>query len=457
MALPRKARAGTPVQAKALRRTLAILRDGRPDLALPQLRRLARVHPKHPVIILSLATSILRTGNAREALKLFNTLLKTDPQDTRALMGRGHCLHGTGDLQGALDAFRKVVAAEPLSWRAWRSIADITPHEDERVHAIEGAADALFILSQGENPSDELSANLTTALLEARTPARALQVLSSRPSGPETDPSFIRQRARSLYLAGQYEAAFTETTRLLRALPSYPRNTTPLPPFDPDRATEVLAGILDILTAAGAQCFLAAGTLLGFHRNGGPLAHDRDIDIGVLREPGGGPDIAGILRNAPGILLPRIARPGDRYFGLMHKGVAVDIFVHDRQDLHTVFGFSHTKGDIQWRVTGFGLRTATYGGHLWRVPAHAERYLSELYGPSWQVPDPGFASAVSSPALHETDLHARACCAVIRSIRALTSGNPAKAQALLGQSPVPVSGHSPEAMEDPGNTPDRLT
>ena len=425
-------------QEATLRRSLAWMRAGRLDLALRSLRKLAGERPADPFILVSLATAVLRTGNAGEALVLFNSLLKSDPCNTQALMGRGLSLHKTGDLTAALDTFRRLVATDPLCWRAWQSIADITPHEDERVHAIEGAADALLVLSQSGDAPQTLSGSLIAALLEARMAARALQVLSARPAATPEDASFLRLKARSLYQAGKYEAAFTEATRLLRAMPTQPRPHRLSPPFNPDQAIRVLTEIQELLTAAGAQCFLAAGTLLGFHRSGGPLPHDRDIDIGVLREPGGGPDIAGILRKAPGVLLPRIARPGDRYFGLMHRGVAVDIFVHEPQDPHLVFGFSHTPGDIQWRVTSFGLRTASYGGHTWRVPADPERYLAELYGPAWQIPDPGFASAVSSPALHDTSLYARAFYAAMRAARAFSAGDRQKAAALMARSPVPL-------------------
>ena len=425
-------------QEASLRRSLAWMQAGRPDLALPSLRKLAGERPDDPFILVSLATAVLRIGNAGEALALFNRLLTSDPHDPRALMGRGLSLHKAGDLTAALDTFRKLVATDPLCWRAWQSIADITPHEDERVHAIEGAADALLVMSQSGDAPQTLSGSLITALLEARMPARALQVLSARPAATPEDASLLRLRARSLYQAGKYEAAFAEATRLLRAVQTEPRPQKPSPPFNPDEAICVLMVIQGLLTAAGAHCFLAAGTLLGFHRSGGPLPHDRDIDIGVLGEPGGGPDIAGILRKAPGLLLPRIARPGDRYFGLMHRGVAVDIFVHDRQDPHLIFGFSHIPGDIQWRVTGFGLRTASYGGHTWRIPADPERYLAELYGPAWQIPDPDFASAVSSPALHESSPHARAFYAAMRAARAVNAGDQQKAAALMARSPVPL-------------------
>lgn len=425
-------------QTRALHRSLRWMRSGRPDLALPLLRQMERQDPEDPLIGLSLATALLRTGDAGEALESFDALLKTDPQNIRALHGRGICLQREGDVPAALDAFRKVVAASPLSWRAWQSIADITPHEDERVHAIEGAADALLVLCQEEKESSAPACDLASALLEARAPIRALQILDARPALLQRDPALIRLRARSLYHAGRHEAAFRESARLWRCLQHLPRHAARATRFDPTRATGVLIEMQDFLAAAGADSFLAAGTLLGFLRSGGPLPHDRDIDIGVLRKPEGGPDITALFRNMPGILLPRITRPGDRYLGLMYKGVAVDIFIHDRSGHHSTCGFSHVPGDIQWRFTDFGLRTASYGGRQWSVPADPDRYLAETYGPDWQTPDTGFASAVHSPALHQTSLHARAYYAVLRAVRALTTGDRARADALLTRSPVPL-------------------
>ena len=51
----------------------------------------------------------------------------------------------------------------------------------------------------------------------------------------------------------------------------------------PARALATLVKLVSIFEGGGLQPFLAAGTLLGFIRQGGPLAHDRDIDIGLMR------------------------------------------------------------------------------------------------------------------------------------------------------------------------------
>jgi hypothetical protein len=426
------------LRGSRLRRGLGWLRDGRPDLALPVFRILHENEPGDPVVTLALATALLRNADPSAALETFDSLLSDHPEHTGALQGRGLCLHVSGDIPAALDAFRRAVAIDPLAWRSWQSIADITPHEDERVHAIEGAADALSVLCQaGTAPAPQL-ADLTSALIEARLPGKVARILETPTLSASSDSRLIRARARALYHAGDHRSAFLEAARLWRTVRERPPADTARQTFQPEEAKNVLTDLRGLLSAAGVESFLIAGTLLGFHRDGGPLAHDRDIDIGVFRTPEGGPDIAGIFRAAPRILLPRIARPGDRYFGLMHKGVAVDIFVHERSGPHILTGVSHMHGDIQWRFSEFGLRSASYGGQVWTVPSDPARYLTETYGPGWQTPDTSFASAVSSPALCGVSLHARGYYAIMRAIRAFTSGDTAKAAALIAGSPVPL-------------------
>lgn len=426
------------VQEQRLRRSLAWLRGGRPDLALPLLRTMRKNQPGDPLVKLALATALLRNQNPDAALEAFDSLLTDHPNNTGALQGRGLCLHLRGDIPGALDAFRRTVAADPLSWRCWQSIADITPHEDERVHAIEGAADALIVRCEAGPAPPPLLAALTTALIDARQPGRAARILETRTASDSPDPLLLRARARALYHSGDYGAAFLEAARLWHAVRACPPPGTPPRPFLPAEATKILTEVRALLSAAGVESFLIAGTLLGFHRNGGPLPHDRDIDLGVFRTGDGGPDIAGILRAAPGILLPRIARPGDRYFGLMHKGVAIDIFVHERSGSHILAGVSHTPGDLQWRFSDFSLTPVCYAGQTWTIPSDPGRYLDESYGPAWRSPDTGFASAVSSPALHNTSPHVRGYYAVMRAIRALVTGDSPKAAALIAASPVPL-------------------
>lgn len=392
------------------------------------------------------AVAELRAGHPCSALAGFEKVLANQPDDLEAALGRGLALDALGEHETALAAFRQIALDNPLAWKAWGSIADITPIEDERLRAVERCADALVRCCA--HASAPLRGAAADALMAARRPAEAVRLLSA---GQETARPNARL-ARAYYDQGRYSEAFLEACRLLEFDCTARVKPLACSKFLPDAARSVLREIVDLLSASGAAPFLISGTLLGFHRDGAPLAHDRDIDIGVLKNLSGGPDIAGIIRRHPKLCLPRRSRSSDRYFGLRHKGIAVDIFVHDVQGEGTTCGFSDLPGDIQWRFSRFGLCRTSYGGEVWQVPDSPGRYLTEAYGPRWQMPDKGFASAVSSPALHQTDRHARAFYAVMRAWNARRAGDAAKAEALIRQSPVPV----PHLSDGP-DLPERAT
>lgn len=443
--------------AEALQLGLKHLKHGRTSDAIAILEPLAKRFPNTPKLLQALATAFLRDGQPARGLDCFGQLISASPGDAAALLGRGLCLHRLGNRASALATFRELVCLDPLSWRGWSSIADITPHEDDRINAIEGAADALLVACQSDSAAPDLVCQAAEAFLNARKPGCARRLLENRGAARSNDPALLYLLARSHAHQGHFADAFAIAARLL-SLPATPRpDKACVSSFDPGRAVSALIEIQSVLASAGVRSFLAGGTLLGFHRNGGPLVHDRDIDIGVLRRPDGGPDIAGILRAHPGILLPAISRPGDRYFGLMHKGIAADIFLHDQQDNHFLFGFSALPGDIQWRLGAFTLKTVSYGGRIFTVPSNPELYLARTYGPDWQTPDPGFASAVSSPALYGTDPFARSYYALLRAWRARASGDLQKAAALLRQSPIPVSPRRLDTAPDHRLTDDRLS
>lgn len=396
----------------------------------------------------ALAAAQLKAGNPSAALAEFEALLDQLPAHDGAAYGCGLALFALGERRAALGVFRDLTRPGPFAWKAWASIADITPHEAERTHALNAAADTLAALSARSGSVEDRRA-AANALLAARRPQEAAALIASLHGPVSGAPMPDLLLARACYHQGRFEAAFHEASRLLANTPADTAAMEPAPAFLPGKAVSVLTEILQVLANAGVTAFLAAGTLLGFRRGNGPLAHDRDIDIGVMREAGGGPDIAAILRAHGRILLPRITRPGDRYIGLQHRGVSVDIFLHDQAGRHLTCGFSDTAGDIQWRFTRFAVADASYGGRPWPVPAMPERYLAETYGPGWEVPDKGFASAISSPALYLTDVHARGFYAALRAHAARIAGDTGKADALIRQSPISLPAIAAERSNPP--------
>lgn len=425
---------------------LRLIRSGEAVAALTLLLESLAANPSDFRARYALGAAYLKSGNPGRALEEFEILLDQIPDHNGAAYGRGLALYALGDRKGALRMFRLLTGQDALAPKAWGSIADITPYEAERRNAIRTAAELLAaIAEQGGNPARRAAA---AALIAARRPAEAAALLE-RSYGPVSGaPLSDRLLARAFYHQGKYGDAFSEACRLLAHAVNSRAAKRPQPDFHPGAASEVLAEILGLLSAAGASAFLTAGTLLGIFRNGAPLAHDRDIDIGVMRDRDGGPDIAAILRAHDRILLPRIARPGDRYFGIQYKGIAVDIFLYDPEAGTLTCGLSDMPGDIQWRFRPFGIRAEEINGRTWPIPDQPLDYLAQTYGPRWQVPDRNFASAVSSPALFRTDVYARAYYAALRARGAYIAGDIEKANGLIRQSPVRVPPIAADAATD---------
>tara|TARA_B100000614_G_scaffold260706_1_gene288288 strand:+ start:7931 stop:9319 length:1389 start_codon:yes stop_codon:yes gene_type:complete len=420
---------------EAMRSGQALLQAGQAEEAeeaVASFERATLARPDDVAARLNLAIAAYRAGEPERAAELCDTILITAPELPDAHQLKGLALHALGDHAGALAAFRKAVAISPNSAKSWASIADIADDEDERIEAVEHAASVMLAACHESGATPSVLHRCISALISAQRFDDATSMLDSHRTRLDA-VTYHDLLARTLYRKGAFEAAFRakEFALLgmdLRSLPNTPKPSD----FAPDAAMSAVAELSDILGSAGIECFLAAGTLLGMYREGRPLAHDRDADIGVMR----GGDVAGVIRSHPSLMLAHDARPGDRYFALSFRNVAIDIFVHDARNDHLVCGVSSTPGDIQWRFSPFRLKRIEIAGRIWRIPDNAERYLAESYGPGWRTPDKGFASAISSPALFGVSDHARGYYALTRAKKSLLIGDAVKARALLRQSPV---------------------
>lgn len=422
----------------ALRSGLRHLAAGLPVDAISVLDEANSLWPDHIPILRSLAAAHLRAGHASDALAVFATILATNPRDAEALQGKGLALHLLEDRENALNAFRCAVTAQPHAWRSLQSIADITPCEEERLDAIGRAATVLCHLCEDTAAQPILFFRCMNALLDAGRDADAVGFVRQNFARFDDQSTACACLARACYETGNFRAALEHRQDSLVCSAPGPAKISPRPPFKPDAAVAALLKVFAIFQAGGVTPFLAAGTLLGFHRNGGPLVYDRDVDIGVLSSPGTAPDIYRILREDPGLMLARRARPNDRYFALDVDGTGVDVFIYEERAGKLHCGLGSLPGDIAWRFSAFGLKKAVYGDRTWTVPDNPDRYLAETYGPGWRTPDRAFASVLSSPALFSTDPYARAYYALIRAETSRRIGDVEKARRLLQQSPLPV-------------------
>ncbi|KJS25292.1 MAG: hypothetical protein VR75_11675 [Hyphomonadaceae bacterium BRH_c29] len=423
-----------------MRAGLTLMNKGTPAEGLEFLRRAESLRPTHLSTLQAVATAFLRTGDAASALERFGKALAVEPACSAALHGKGLALHALGDRFGALTAFRAMAAQDPDAWKAWQSIADITDDEGERLVAIDQAAVILARLCAGPAAPAQLLPVCADSLVQAHRHEDAREFITLNAARFRTPADACNRLADAHYQAGAFREAFFHKARALDLLT--PEDIPPPRPaqlFDTVAAMLALEGISAILRARGIRFFLVAGTLLGLVRDGALLTSDRDVDIGVFRSRAGTPDIAGLVRTHPDLFLRRDARPGERYYAILYKGTGIDIFLHDTtDDGHVTCGVGDHPGDIQWRYDRFGLADAHLAGKAWQVPEDPSSYLRQTYGQGWQDPDPGFASAISSPALYQVDPYARAYYSVARARKALLTGDRDKARALLSQSPIPM-------------------
>ncbi|BAN03324.1 hypothetical protein [Ilumatobacter coccineus] len=144
----------------------------------------------------------------------------------------------------------------------------------------------------------------------------------------------------------------------------------------PELQLEITAELTERLAEIDVRPFLMSGTLLGIVRDGDFMAHDYDIDLGLMPDT----DLATI---------PDFVRrmgyettvEGDRIVALHSSGARTDLFPHTRRDGK----FWHGSLVHEWWNTPFDLAPMEMKGHRLFTPDDPKRYLDENYG-DWSRP-----------------------------------------------------------------------
>jgi phosphorylcholine metabolism protein LicD len=154
--------------------------------------------------------------------------------------------------------------------------------------------------------------------------------------------------------------------------------------------------------SVGAFMFLNFGTLLGAHREKNFIAHDFDLDAGVLHEL--------MPPNLPELLQEYGFKHLKNFYvektGLLtedvysYKGLHIDFFVYFKKDadLFCYLGRKHetkppkwvSKADgfpckLSW-VTAAGFSEIAFLGHQFYAPNNTPQWLEEIYGSSYMSP-----------------------------------------------------------------------
>ena len=158
--------------------------------------------------------------------------------------------------------------------------------------------------------------------------------------------------------------------------------------LDLDQVESELNAFMGKLLLLDVQPFLNSGTLLGYFRDGRPIPHDDDFDLGILLP---GKTLNEIFHNWRGF-----RRALNEQFNVIDKGsfvsiklsneVQVDLFAAWALD-DDLYVHPYCWADVKQKSLA-PLRPLSIRGRDFLVPADPDAILSVNYGPNWRVPDP---------------------------------------------------------------------
>ena len=170
--------------------------------------------------------------------------------------------------------------------------------------------------------------------------------------------------------------------------------------FDVKKASRALSDLTRMANEKGTPVFLVSGTLLGYVREGQLLAHDKDIDVGIVGWENQYNLCMALQETGLFTVSTQHLKGKDTfYIPIKHNdtGMWIDVFVYHPQGSHWVTGVDFFFGYRQtFAFTPFELQEIEFLGVKMQAPANAELNLTENYG-NWRVPDASYLSHLESP------------------------------------------------------------
>ncbi len=168
----------------------------------------------------------------------------------------------------------------------------------------------------------------------------------------------------------------------------------------------VVSRLHHLLSEHNVRYYCDGGTLLGFIREQGFLAHDDDIDITIVPGAATPKEVLEIFMNAGYGFIHGFDYEGRILeFSVMDSsGVSIDVFFHEKSNVDGMFLGYQPIWDpardypnegantlIQYDfVAPTGIKTVSVAGFPASVPENAEAILVSEYGSNWKVPDTKF-------------------------------------------------------------------
>ena len=181
--------------------------------------------------------------------------------------------------------------------------------------------------------------------------------------------------------------------------------------FSKEDARIAFVDFANLLPLSDWKWFVVSGTFLGLHRDDGFIAHDYDIDVGLMCSDVELKSLLGVLNADQCFSIKKVddhinitrelsgfdfkVERFTSLIKLVHKnGLSIDIFIHYIDNDKCWHGSIIHK----WENTKFDLVERTLEGVTVLAPKNASLYLAENYG-DWETPIKDFDCTTGTPNL----------------------------------------------------------
>lgn len=198
------------------------------------------------------------------------------------------------------------------------------------------------------------------------------------------------------------------------------------PEFKVEDASHALVDLQQVLSRVNQKAFLVSGTLLGYAREGQLLAHDKDIDVGIVGWQDQFDVAQAVFQSGLfQINLDRLQGARSYHIPVVHllTRVHIDIFIYHPEGDKWVTGVESDFGYLQkFAFSPFGLQSVRFLGIDFYVPDDIETKLAENFG-NWRASDPCYLSHLESPSTVDVGGDVYQVVARLRALEAMASGN----------------------------------
>ncbi len=104
---------------------LVLNRQGKAELALPQVEQLLAREPRHPGYRNLHAAVLANLGDYQGSIRIYEAVLKEFPRQARVWMSLGHSLKTAGRQDESIAAYRRAIGLEPTLGEAYWSLANL--------------------------------------------------------------------------------------------------------------------------------------------------------------------------------------------------------------------------------------------------------------------------------------------------------------------------------------------